>query len=127
VISVQNLGFDHPVAAEIPPITLADKARQGINEYSSVIRYAGLLVLFLLVYVLILRPIQKRALAAPNPLLANSRGPVMAASEAGAIGESAAGLALRSQALRKQLAEFVQAEPESSTNAVRAWLREEAP
>jgi flagellar M-ring protein FliF len=127
VISVQNLGFDHPVAAEIPPITLADKARQGIIDYSSVIRYAGLFVLFLLVYMLILRPIQKRALAAPNPLLANSRVPIMAESEAGATGESVAGLALRSQALRKQLAEFVKAEPESSTNAVRAWLREEAP
>jgi flagellar M-ring protein FliF len=127
VISVQNLSFDHPVAAEIPPITLADKARKGINDYSSVIRYAGLLVLFLLVYLLMLRPIQKRALAAPNPLLANSRVPLVAEAEVGAMGESAASLALRSQVLRKQLAEFVKAEPESSTNAVRAWLREETP
>ena len=75
VISVQNLSFDRPVAAEIPPITLLDKARKGINDYSSIIRYAGLLVLFLLVYMLMLRPIQKRALAAPNPLLAASRTP----------------------------------------------------
>jgi flagellar M-ring protein FliF len=126
VISVQNLSFDHPVAAELPPITLVDKARKGINDYSSIIRYAGLLALFLLVYLLMLRPIQKRALAAPNPLLAASRTVV---GEAGtvAIGETAANLALRSQVLRKQLAEFVKAEPESSTNAVRAWLREEAP
>jgi flagellar M-ring protein FliF len=127
VISVQNLSFDHPVAAEIPPITLIDKARKGINDYSSIIRYAGLLVLFLLVYLLMLRPIQKRALAASNPLLAASRAPVHGEGEALAIGETAAGLALRSQVLRKQLAEFVKAEPESSTNAVRAWLREEAP
>jgi flagellar M-ring protein FliF len=127
VISVQNLSFDHPVAAEIPPITFVDKARKGINDYSSIIRYAGLLVLFLLVYLLMLRPIQKRALAAPNPLLAVSRTPVHGEGEALAIGETAANLALRSQVLRKQLAEFVKAEPESSTNAVRAWLREEAP
>jgi flagellar M-ring protein FliF len=129
VISVQNLSFDHPVAAEIAPITLADKARKGINDYSSVIRYAGMLVLFLLVYLLMLRPLQKRALAAPNPLLANSRVPIVAEAEAevGATGEAAASLALRSQVLRKQLAEFVKAEPESSTNAVRAWLREETP
>jgi flagellar M-ring protein FliF len=127
VISVQNLSFDHPVAAEIPPITFVDKARKGINDYSSIIRYAGLLVLFLLVYLLMLRPIQKRALAAPNPLLAASRTPVPGEGEPLAIGEAAASLALRSQVLRKQLAEFVKAEPESSTNAVRAWLREEAP
>jgi flagellar M-ring protein FliF len=128
VISVQNLSFDRPVAAEIPPITLADKARKGINDYSSIIRYAGLLVLFLLVYLLMLRPIQKRALAAPNPLLAASRTTAaVGEAEALVIGETAASLALRSQVLRKQLAEFVKAEPESSTNAVRAWLREEAP
>jgi flagellar M-ring protein FliF len=127
VISVQNLSFDHPVAAEMPPITFVDKARKGINDYSSIIRYAGLLVLFLLVYLLMLRPIQKRALAAPNPLLAASRAMVAGDADAIAIGETAANLALRSQVLRKQLAEFVKAEPESSTNAVRAWLREEAP
>jgi len=127
VISVQNLSFDHPVAAEIPPLTLADKARKGMNDYSSIIRYAGLSVLFLLVYLLMLRPIQKRALAPQDPLLAASRAAMMGQPEVGAIGESSANLAVRSQALRKQLAEFVKAEPESSTNAVRAWLREEAP
>jgi flagellar M-ring protein FliF len=126
VISVQNLSFDRPVAAEFPPVTFADKARKGLNDYSSVVRYAGLLVLFLLVYLLLLRPIQRRALAAPTPMQMAS-GAVSADPENATIGESAASLALRSAALRKQLAEFVKAEPESSTNAVRAWLREETP
>lgn len=123
VISVQNLSFDRPVAADIPPVTFAEKARMGLNDYSSVIRYAGLLVLFLLVYLLLLRPIQRHALAAPNLLLAATRVSVNAESEAGAAAESEASLALRSSVLRKQLAEFVKAEPESSTNAVRAWLQ----
>jgi flagellar M-ring protein FliF len=127
VISVQNLSFDHPAAAEIPPITFIDKARKGVNDYSSIIRYAGLLVLFLVVYLLMLRPIQKRALAPLNPTLAGARAMVPGDTEAAAIGETAANLALRSQVLRKQLAEFVKAEPESSTNAVRAWLREGTP
>ena len=64
VISVQNLAFERPVVADLPPITFAEKARKGINDYASVIRYAGMMALFLLVYVLMLRPIQKRALAA---------------------------------------------------------------
>jgi flagellar biosynthesis/type III secretory pathway M-ring protein FliF/YscJ len=78
---------------------------------------------------LMLRPIQKRALAAvpQNQLLTTSRASAATEADAAAIGESAANLALRSQALRKQLADFVKAEPESSTNAVRAWLREETP
>jgi flagellar M-ring protein FliF len=125
VISVQNLSFDRPVPADFPPITLADKARKGINDYSSIIRYAGMAVLFLMVYMLMLRPIQKRALAAlPPAALAAAEGSDPAALEAN---EYAASLAARSQVLRKQLADFVKAEPESSTNAVRAWLREEAP
>jgi flagellar M-ring protein FliF len=129
VISVQNLAFERPVAVDLPPITFAEKARKGINDYAAVIRYAGMLVLFLLVYMLMLRPIQKRALAAApqNALLTTSRASASTETEAAAIGESAANLALRSQALRKQLADFVKAEPESSTNAVRAWLREETP
>jgi flagellar M-ring protein FliF len=128
VISVQNLAFERPVVADLPPITLAEKARKGINDYASVIRYAGMMALFLLVYVLMLRPIQKRALAAApqNQLLATARASAATEADAVAIGETAANLALRSQALRRQLAEFVKAEPESSTNAVRAWLREEA-
>ena len=128
VISVQNLAFDRPAVADLPPITFAEKARKGINDYASVIRYAGMLVLFLLVYMLMLRPIQKRALAAlpQNALLATSRASAATEADAAAISETAASLALRSQVLRKQLAEFVKAEPESSTNAVRAWLREEA-
>jgi flagellar M-ring protein FliF len=129
VISVQDLAFDRPIVADLPPITFAEKARKGINDYAAVIRYAGMLALFLLVYMLMLRPIQKRALAAApqNALLATSRASAATEADAAAIGETAANLALRSQALRKQLADFVKAEPESSTNAVRAWLREETP
>jgi hypothetical protein len=47
--------------------------------------------------------------------------------DAAAIAETAASLAQRSAVLRKQLADFVKAEPESSTNAVRVWLREGTP
>lgn len=126
VISVQNLSFDRPVAADIPPLTLADKARKGINDYSPIIRYAGMAVLFLMVYMLMLRPIQKRALAALPPAVA-ARVAVGADPAALEASETSASLAARSQVLRKQLADFVKAEPESSTNAVRAWLREEAP
>jgi flagellar M-ring protein FliF len=127
VISVQNLSFDRPVAADIPPITFVDKARKGINEYSSVIRYAGMAVLFLMIYMLMLRPIQKRALAAPPAAALVSRVSEDTDPAVLMANENAASLAARSQVLRKQLADFVKAEPESSTNAVRAWLREEAP
>jgi len=125
VISVENLTFDRTEAEDLPPANFADKARKGLNDYSSVIRYAGLFVLFFLVYLLMIRPIQRRVLAMPSPLLAAIVPPVHGDAQVAALPESVASLTLRNLTLKKQLAEFVRVEPESSTTAVRAWLREE--
>jgi flagellar M-ring protein FliF len=126
VMSVENLSFDHGVPAEIPPPTLAEQARKGIDDYSTVVRYGVLLTLFFLVYMLTIRPIQKRVLSGPNPLLAAARAQVRTEPELAPVNDVASSLAARSSTLKKQLAEFVKAEPESSSTAVRAWLREEA-
>jgi flagellar M-ring protein FliF len=125
VISVQNLTFDRAEAENLPPATLLEQTRKGLNDYSSEVRYAALLVLFLLVYWLTIRPIQKRVFSGPNPLQAQIRAPVHSEPEGGTMLESPASLVQRNLLLKKQLAEFVKAEPESSTTAVRAWLREE--
>jgi len=127
VVSVQNLSFDRPATDEPGPATLVDQARKGLTDYSFILRYAVLIGLFVLVYILTIRPIQKRILSIPNSLLTSSRAPVQtAAQEEEPTLEPASNLARRSLVLKKQLAEFVQAEPESSTIAVRAWLREES-
>ena len=126
VVSVENLPFDRPEAAELGPATLVDQARKDLNDYSSIVRYAVLLGLFVLVYLLTIRPIQRRILSIPNSLLVASRAPARPAPDEEPTVEPASSLARRSVMLKKQLAEFVQAEPESSTIAVRAWLREEA-
>ena len=123
VISVKNLTFDRAPVEDLPPTTMVDKVRKGITDYSSIIRYAALLVLFLLVYLLMIRPIQKRALATPIPLPV-SRTPVQTDPELAAP-DVAASLAQRNTFLKKQLVEFVKAEPASSSTAVRAWLQEE--
>ena len=125
VISVQNLTFDRAEAEDLPPASLLEQTRKGLSDYSSEVRYTALLVLFLLVYLLTIRPIQKRILAAPSPLLASSRAQPHTEPEAGAMLESPVSLVQRNLLLKKQLADFVKAEPESSTTAVRAWLREE--
>jgi len=124
VISVQNLSFDRgPAQVEAQPPTILDKSQKVLHDYSSVVRYAGLVVLFLLVYMLMLRPIQQRALAAlPAP---EAHTAALAAPESEPTAEAAAAMSLRTQVLKKQLADFVKSEPEGSTNAVRAWLRED--
>ena len=125
VISVENLSFDHGTPVEIAPPSLAEQAKKRIDDYSSVVRYGVILALFFLVYMLTIRPIQKRVLSGPNPLLAAARQQ-QATAEIAPVAETAASLAARSATLKKQLAEFVKAEPDNSTTAVRAWLREEA-
>jgi len=126
-ISVQNLSFDRGIPADAEPPTFAEKARKGMDDFSSVIRYGVLLALFFLVYMLMIRPIQRRVLAPPPPLLASSKvASPNEATPAVATPEFAATLAQRSLALKKQLSDFVLAEPEHSSTAVRAWLREEA-
>ncbi|HEY4356727.1 MAG TPA: flagellar M-ring protein FliF C-terminal domain-containing protein, partial [Acidobacteriaceae bacterium] len=119
VISVQNLTFNHTEADDIAPTTWVDKARKGVNDYSSIIRYGALFGMFMLVYLLMIRPIQKKVLAtSPQAALT---GEMM---DTPALPNSPEDLAARSLALKKQLTEFVRKEPETSTTAVRAWLRE---
>jgi flagellar M-ring protein FliF len=125
VISVQNLTFEHAAADDLPPATFQDKARKGLNDYSSEVRYGVVVILFLLVYLLMIKPIQKRVLSTPVSLPAP--GPIAQLDEQGfvAIAESPTILAQRSTILKKQLAERVRTEPESSVTAVRTWLQEE--
>jgi flagellar M-ring protein FliF len=127
VISVQNLTFDRSGADDLIPPTFIEQARKGLGDYSSEVRYAGVLFLFLLVYMLMIRPIMKRVLIAPIPLLAATRTPVRIEADLDAIPDSTSSLSQRNLLLKKQLADFVRAEPESSTTAVRAWLREDTP
>jgi flagellar M-ring protein FliF len=125
-ISVQNLTFDRPEADDLGPLTLPDRVRKGLNDYSSAIRYSALLALFVLVYLLMVRPLQKRVLATKIPELAKIKTTALPEPGEATVPDAAASLAQRSATLKKQLTEFVRAEPESSTTAVRAWLREDA-
>ncbi len=126
VMSVQNLTFDHPAEADAQPVTFVEKAKKGLDDYSSIVRYGVLLTLFLLVYLLVLKPLQARALAAPKSHPAQHQVAGGTDAALAAPPEFAATLAQRSLMLKKQLSDFVQAEPENSTTAVNAWLREEA-
>jgi flagellar M-ring protein FliF len=125
VISVQNLTFDRPVPMDDQPPTFTEQARKSLHDYSSAVRYASLLLLFVMVYLLMIRPIQKRAFAAPKLSEPVKELPVHVEPGLPAPPDSKELLVKRSQVLKEQLAELVKADPESSTTVVRAWLREE--
>lgn len=125
VVSIQNLAFAHSEEpAEAPPTPIG-KLQKTIAPYQTPLRYAGLFLLFGLVYLLMLRPIQKKALA--NTVEMQIAAPMLPSTEVtDTLGnhDLLVASALRTATLKKQLTEFVQSEPENSTTAVRAWLRD---
>ena len=119
-ISVQNLAFDRPDDADMPAPTILDKARKGIEDYSSLVRYGMLLALFVLAYFLMIRPVQKKVLSAgvefPAEAALASGAPALSLSAPGPEG-------VRTLHLKERLIEQVKAEPATSARVVQAWLR----
>lgn len=132
VVTVQNLSFDRENETDNVPATFLERARNGLNDFTSVVRYAVLFGLFLVVYLLMFRPLQKRILAADAPseaaLPAPDHEPAQEQVQAPAVNalEAHANALQRSLTLKRELTEFVQNDPEGSAAAVRAWLQEEA-
>jgi flagellar M-ring protein FliF len=124
VVSVQNLTFARDTESDAAPLTAVERFGEKVKPYSGMLRYCGIGVLFFLVYLLMIRPLQKKALASV-PLL---QEPLAVAAEpleeVPTFPEVTPQVALQANELKKELAAFVQADPENSTTAVRAWLRE---
>jgi flagellar M-ring protein FliF len=122
LITVENLAFDRPDEPDAAPVSVIDRARKGISDFSSLVRYAMLLVLFVLAYLLMIRPMQKRVLtsAAEAPERALMTVPALSLPVPAAPDE-----VVRTLHLKEQVVEQVKAEPASSARVVQAWLRGE--
>jgi flagellar M-ring protein FliF len=119
-LSVQNIPFRQTVEAELlPKTTISEKVRTVLMDWSSVLRQAGLVILFLLAYLLLLRPVKKQVVTAFRELPAQ-----VSASQASLQGGSGELDGQNALVLKKQLAEKVKAEPASASRLVQAWLRE---
>jgi flagellar M-ring protein FliF len=127
VLTVQDMSFEQPAAIDIPAPTVIDKVRKGVADYQEVIRYSMLFILFLLAYVLMIRPVQKRALsmALPAPE-ANGANGVLDQLEAHQLGAPPAVPEPNLVAILKdELVQMVKDAPIASTRAVQVWLRGE--
>jgi flagellar M-ring protein FliF len=127
-ISVQDLSFDSPVlGADVPVPNWTAKAQKAVTDYSPILRPVSLLVLFILAYLFVLRPIQKQALApgqpyqAEQPALAGpGTGNRMGAGSVEMIDETR-----RAKQLKEQTIEMIKQKPANTSKAMQAWLREE--
>ena len=120
IVAVQNISFRRSVEAEVlSKPALSERIRTLLVDWSSVLRQAGLLALFLLAYLLLLRPVKKQVVTAFREL------PQQVSAAQGQLQNSGGELdGQRALVLKKQLADKVKAEPVSASRLVQAWLRE---
>src|SRR5262249_5085542 len=111
------------------------------ERWTGLLRYAALVVLFALVYLLILRPVKKQVmtmLKAPAAGLIPAAAGASAGGAAGAVGDGAmaalgpgvlieepSGEVQQIVALKKQLVTRVKQDPDSAGKLIQNWMRQE--
>ncbi|HWR36674.1 MAG TPA: flagellar basal-body MS-ring/collar protein FliF [Clostridia bacterium] len=136
VVSVQNLSFQS-MPLEVPPAPSAhQKVRTILNNWSPALRYASLASLFLMMYLLMLRPLKKQLMTSFRELPARMAAAKIAAKTGQAtnvisaetdgelLDTSAPAEVKRVAALKRQLTERVKAEPAATSRLVQTWIRE---
>jgi len=127
-VSVEDMSFDSNVGdTDIPAPNWIQLQGKTLSNYSSLLRPASLLALFLLAYMFVLRPIQKQALApgqAPRPApAALASAPGMEQLTMGSPQQRNGNQ--RALQLKAQTIELVNQKPANTVRAVQAWLHEE--
>jgi len=129
VLAVENLSFQEaPLETPAPPSKI-EKWRRLFEPWAWTLRYLAVGALFAVVYMLILRPVKKQAVAAFRELPKR----VAQAATAPALPDEAAKVAEaqrlaegpRAQQLTRMLSEKVKAEPAAASRLVESWVREE--
>ena len=143
-LSMQNLSFQIvPFEEPVPPTSL-EKMLQLVERYMVVLRYLALGLLFILVYLLLLRPVKKEVLATFRKIPAQLKPPpqpkaALAAAAAG--GElsskpdeltsvdleqelnSTTSEVKRTVMLKRHLVDKVKKEPVGSSRLIQNWIR----
>jgi len=141
VISVQNISFQ-PSPVETPSApTKVERALRIVNDWASVLRLVGVLLLFLLVYLLVLRPVKRQLVSSfeshQNELPRAASEPEQVSAPARPVAREKEEVLLdlpdatpemrRLSALTRHVAEKIKAEPLPTTKLVQTWIHEEAP
>jgi flagellar M-ring protein FliF len=137
LLAVENLSFQEPPAEKPEVPTKLERSRRLLTEWSGAIRYLGIAALFMIVYLLLLRPVKKQAVDAFRQLPSRLTRPGKEVGAEGAAAVSASGAAhygealpsvaegaKRAETLKRQLLEKVKAEPAAASRLVQGWIRE---
>ncbi|ABF40654.1 flagellar M-ring protein FliF [Candidatus Koribacter versatilis Ellin345] len=129
VLAVENLSFHENKPEVLVPLTKLDKVARVGKQFSWTLRYALIALLFLIVYVVVLRPVRRQVVLSLKQLPSRPANDAVLNGNTGKVlpqGVESADPAVRQAAtLKKQLIEKAKAEPASAGQLVQSWLREE--
>lgn len=131
-LTIENLSFEQISVDPPAKPTKVERIRETLNDWSSIVRYAALILLFLLVYALLLRPLKKQLMTTFRELPGRIAGQNLAAGATATQlipGQEMATLSQEQQraaALKKQLVEKVRTEPGTAGKLIQSWLNEGA-
>ena len=139
LFSLQNISFVQAPPETPVPVSKVTKVMTFVERWTGVLRYAVLFILFLLIYLLVLRPVQKQVLGilkhASQPALTGgvtAAGLLPEGASAGLGGPVHAGTpadgprneVVEAIRLKKELVTKVKADPESASRLLQSWVRE---
>jgi flagellar M-ring protein FliF len=132
-LSVASMTFSAPPSEDMPRPGRFDRYTPLLRQWGSALRYVGLLLLCAVIYMVVLRPVQKQLIASLRALAAPKSEPeflpaaVAASAVTGAV--PASGLELPAIApaimLQQTVADTVQKEPAQASRVIQAWLDED--
>jgi flagellar M-ring protein FliF len=141
-LSLQNVSFETPPAEVLAAPTAVQRTLRIIAPWMGLLRYAGLGVLFLVIYALVLRPVTNQVLATLRALPEKSQQQAALTATAGTqtAGKMVTGAELegelqkelsetnseimRAVVLKRHLVEKVKKEPENATRLIQGWVRQ---
>jgi flagellar M-ring protein FliF len=133
-ISVQNVSFQAPLIDKPEPPSIPDRVRIVTERWTGLLRYVAVFALFVLVYVLVLKPVKSRVLAAIESTEVSATTARMQTAVAddrlnsggarGTLddGNGAIPQLQRATALQQQIVMRVKTDPESATRPIQGWL-----
>ena len=134
--SIQNVTFTEPII-ELPlPPNRVQRIVAILEQWTGALRYAGLCALFIVIYLLVLRPVKNQVIRMlQQPLVVADSGDAVVGTKAAVLEAKRTHIGLpgdttdaspevqRVVALKKQLVTKVQEDPASASRLIQNWLR----
>ena len=140
-LSLQNVSFQTLPVETPAPLTGVQRTLRIVTPWLGILRYVGVGIFFLVIYLLVLRPVTNQVLATLRALPARSQaaaipGGTEPAKRPTTVAEIESDLqrelsetnseVMRSIVLKKHLVEKVKKEPESASRLIQGWVKQTA-